>query len=121
MSQPPPAGAPDPDDAPAACQVHERTDLAPSPHALRVYLPREQALLGAHGLGYLCFLESTGLLPARLREIVLDRVVAADAGEPLRLQELKIVVLMVHWSSGIEPDALMLDELCDDASDRIAH
>jgi Smg protein len=27
---------------------------------------------------------------------------------------------MVYWSAGLEPDALILDELCDD-SDRVAH
>jgi len=27
----------------------------------------------------------------------------------------------VYWSAGIEPDALILDELCDDDSERIAH
>jgi Smg protein len=29
--------------------------------------------------------------------------------------------LMVYWSVGEEPDALVLDELCDDADDRVAH
>jgi len=27
---------------------------------------------------------------------------------------------MVYWSVGLEPDALVLDELCDD-NDRVAH
>jgi putative colanic acid biosynthesis UDP-glucose lipid carrier transferase len=35
--------------------------------------------------------------------------------------DLKIIVLMVYWSAGIEPDALVLDELCDDKEARIAH
>jgi Smg protein len=30
-------------------------------------------------------------------------------------------VLMVFWSAGIEPDALVLDELCEDNQDRLAH
>ena len=42
-------------------------------------------------------------------------------GEPLALDDLKIIVLMVYWRFGQEPDALLLDELCDDASDRVAH
>jgi Smg protein len=45
----------------------------------------------------------------------------ATPGDPVALDELKIIVLMVHWSTGVEPDALVLDELCDDTSDRIAH
>jgi Smg protein len=28
---------------------------------------------------------------------------------------------MVYWSIGEEPDALVLDELCDDADFRLAH
>jgi Smg protein len=38
----------------------------------------------------------------------------------MSLDDLKIIVLMVYWSVGLEPDALVLDELCDDDS-RIAH
>jgi Smg protein len=30
-------------------------------------------------------------------------------------------VLMVHWSLDQEPDALVLDELCDPAEGRLAH
>jgi Smg protein len=28
---------------------------------------------------------------------------------------------MVYWSFGQEPDALVLDELCDDATYRVGH
>ncbi|MCX7242780.1 MAG: DUF494 family protein [Polaromonas sp.] len=35
--------------------------------------------------------------------------------------DLKIIVLMVYWSVGEEPDALVLDELCEDAHYRVAH
>ena len=55
-----------------------------------------------------------------MREIVVDRAMACDS-EPLSLDDLKIIVLMVYWSFGEEPDALVLDELCDDAHDRVAH
>ena len=54
-----------------------------------------------------------------MREIVLDRAMAVP-GHPMSLDDLKIIVLMVYWSVGLEPDALVLDELCDDDS-RIAH
>jgi len=54
-----------------------------------------------------------------MREIVLDRAMAVP-GHPMALDDLKIIVLMVYWSVGLEPDALVLDELCDDA-DRVAH
>ena len=40
----------------------------------------------------------------------------------LRLAELRgRVVLMVFWSRGEEPDALILDELFVDAADRLIH
>lgn len=94
--------------------------LAQSSDAMRVYSTAEQEHMGAECLGFITFLESSGVLPARMREIVIERAMATP-GEQLELDELKIIVLMVHWSSGIEPDALVLDELCDDGSRRVAH
>ena len=93
---------------------------AQSDSSMRVYSVAEQDHLGAECLGFVSFLETSGVLPAPLREIVMDRAMASP-GEPLALDDLKIIVLMVYWSFGQEPDALVLDELCDDASDRIAH
>ena len=66
------------------------------------------------------FLESSGVLPPHMREIVIDRAMAAPGG-PVPLDDLKIIVLMVYWSFGEEPDALVLDELCDDSDQRQAH
>ena len=97
------------------------TDLVrPSAGSMRIYSTAEQDHLGAECLGFVSFLESSEVLSAALREIVLDRAMAAP-GCPLALDDLKIIVLMVFWSFGEEPDALILDELCDDASDRVGH
>lgn len=93
---------------------------AQSDDSMRIYSIAEQDHLGAECLGFVSFLETSGVLPAPLREIVMDRAMASP-GEPLALDDLKIIVLMVFWSFGKEPDALVLDELCDDASDRIGH
>ena len=41
--------------------------------------------------------------------------------DPVSLDDLKIIVLMVYWRFGQEPDALILDELCDDSDARLAH
>ncbi|MEO7940881.1 MAG: DUF494 family protein, partial [Burkholderiaceae bacterium] len=41
--------------------------------------------------------------------------------DELDLEDLKIIVLMVYWSFGEEPEALVLDELCDDTRERRAH
>lgn len=94
--------------------------LPQSERSMRIYSVAEQAHLGAECLGFVSFLENAGVLPAYMREIVVDRAMAAR-GDPLRLEDLKVMVLMVYWSFGEEPDALVLDELCDDASDRVAH
>ncbi|HSW20685.1 MAG TPA: DUF494 domain-containing protein [Ramlibacter sp.] len=88
--------------------------------SLRVYSIAEQDHLGAECLGFISFLESAGVLPAAMREIVMDRAMAAPGG-PVSIDELKIIVLMVYWSMGEEPDALVLDELCDDSTGRLAH
>ncbi len=88
--------------------------------SMRVYSVAEQNRLGSECLGFISFLESAGVLPAHMREIVVDRAMASNA-DSLCLEDLKITVLMVYWSFGEEPDALVLDELCDDATDRIAH
>lgn len=93
----------------------------PGPQSLRVYSVAEQDHLGAACLGFITFLESAGVLPAPLREVVMDRAMAVRGVEPLSLDDLKIIVLMVFWSFGAEPDALVLDELCDDGTERIAH
>lgn len=88
--------------------------------SMRIYSVAEQDHLGSECLGFLTFLESAGVLPASMREIVIDRAMAAP-GDPVCLDDLKIIILMVYWSLGEEPDALVLDELCDDTTDRIAH
>jgi Smg protein len=91
-----------------------------SANSMRVYSVAEQDHLGSECLGFISFLDTANVLPAHMREIVMERAMAAP-GEPLALDDLKIIVLMVYWSFGEEPDALVLDELCDDASDRVAH
>ena len=91
-----------------------------SPQSLRAYSVAEQMHLGAQCLGFVCFLESSGVLPPHMREIVIDRAMAAP-DSTVTLDDLKIIVLMVYWSFGHEPESLVLDELCDDAAFRIAH
>lgn len=88
--------------------------------SLRVYTPSEQEQLGEHGIGFVSFLESAGVLPPPMREMVIDRATAIAVG-PVDLEDLKIIVLMVFWSLGEEPDALILDELFVDEDDRLIH
>ncbi len=94
--------------------------VAHAPTSMRIYSVAEQDHLGSECLGFVTFLEASNVLPATMREIVIDRAMAAP-GDPLPLDDLKIIILMVYWSFGEEPDALVLDELCDDVHARIAH
>lgn len=101
-------------------QPHQAGTASQSRHSMRVYSIAEQDHLGAQSLGFVSFLESSGVLEPALREIVVDRAMAAPGG-PVSLDALKIIVLMVYWSMGREPDALVLDELCDDTAGRLPH
>ncbi len=89
-------------------------------HSMRVYTEAERELLGDESIGFISFLESAGVLPAAMREMVVDRATAVGVG-PMDLEEVKIIVLMVFWSLGEEPDALILDELFVDPKDRLIH
>ena len=89
-------------------------------HSMRVYTAQEQEHLGEESIGFISFLESAGLLPPPMREMVIDRA-NAIGNTPIELEDLKIIVLMVFWSLGQEPDALILDELFVDAEDRLIH
>ena len=103
----------------AAEAIGESAARNPSLGSLRVYSTAEQDHLGASALGFISFLETSGVLAPHMREIVVDRAMASP-GNPLQLDDLKIIVLLVYWSFGQEPDALILDELCDDPH-RIGH
>jgi Smg protein len=88
--------------------------------SLRIYTAGEVEHLGEASIGFISFLESAGVLRPAMREMVVDRA-SAIAGGPIGLEDLKIIVLMVFWSLGEEPDALILDELFVDELDRIVH
>ena len=87
---------------------------------MRIYTAEEQDILGEESIGFITFLESAGVMPAPMREMVIDRALAVGSGA-LELEDLKIIVLMVFWSLGEEPDALVLDELFVDPEDRLIH
>ena len=87
---------------------------------MRFFTLQEQMHLGHASWGYLTFLTSIGVLAGERLELVMDRVMAAP-GAPLSVEDLKLIVLMLFWSLGEEPSALILDELCDSRTQRIAH
>ncbi|MFG6448690.1 DUF494 family protein [Roseateles sp. BYS180W] len=101
----------------AAAQSHQGQQSA---QALRLYGKQELDHLGEASVGFISFLESAGVLRPEMREIVVDRAMAIP-GSPLDLEDLKIIVLMVFWSLGEEPDALILDELFAAPEERQLH
>ncbi len=98
----------------------EAPDGASSTSSMRVYNEYETEVLGVESIGFIAFLESAGVLPAPMREMVVDRALAVGSG-PIDLDDLKVIVLMVFWSLGEEPDALVLDELFVAPEERVIH
>jgi Smg protein len=93
---------------------------APSAGAFRVYAGFEIGRLSPRGIAFLTFLETEGQLTPTQREIVIERALAVREG-PVALAKLKVIVLMVLWSQQADIDALMLEELLDDGTDREMH
>lgn len=87
---------------------------------MRLLTPSEQTHLGIESWGFVAFLVSTGVLPWDRLELVMERVMATP-GNPVSLDDLKLIVLMMFWSLGEEPHALILDELCDNRAVRVGH
>ena len=89
----------------------------------RVYADQEYDMLGSAAIGFIDFLESADVINTLQREIVIERACAANES-PIPLDKLKVIVLMVLWSQGKEPDSLMFDELFgddDDAGTQVYH
>ena len=89
----------------------------------RFYVQQEYDVLGSAAVGFIQFLESAKVLGPVQREIVVERALALDES-PVGLGKLKIIVLMLLWSQGKEPDALMFDDLFgadDEQAPRLLH
>jgi Smg protein len=91
-------------------------------YGFRVYAETEQDALGSSAIGFIQFLESARLINPLQREIVIERALAASEVE-ISLDKLKVIVLMVLWSQGKQPEGLMFDELFldSDSEPRLLH
>lgn len=90
---------------------------------MRIYVQRELDVLGTEAVGFLQFLESAKIIDPMQREIIIERALAVSDAE-VSLDKIKVIVLMVLWSQGKEPDALIFDELFaddDDDEPRLLH
>lgn len=89
----------------------------------RIYARQEVDMLGTDGVGFLQFLESAKVINPIQREIVIERALAISDTQ-VSLDKLKVIVLLVLWSQGKEPDGLIFDELFsddEDAEPRLLH
>ncbi len=89
----------------------------------RFYVEQEYDALGTPAVGFIQFLESAKVVTPVQREIVIERALALEES-PVGLGKLKIIVLMLLWSQGKEPDALMFDDLFgsdDEQAPRLLH
>jgi Smg protein len=77
---------------------------------MRIYAPQEMNVLGTEAVGFLQFLESAKVIDPIQREIIIERALATSEPQ-VSLDKIKVIVLMVLWSQGKEPDGLIFDEL----------
>jgi Smg protein len=90
---------------------------------IRIYAQQEMDVLGTEAIGFLQFLESAKVINPIQREIIIERALAISDSQ-VSLDKLKVIVLMVMWSQGKEPDGLIFDELFsddEDAEPRLLH
>ncbi|MCW9013395.1 MAG: DUF494 domain-containing protein [Gammaproteobacteria bacterium] len=72
-------------------------------NSLRIYSELEKMLLDAECIGFLIYLEQSGVLTATTRELILDRVIALDV--ELDIEQLKWIVMIVLYSHPGEENA----------------
>ena len=90
---------------------------------MRIYAQRELDVLGTEAVGFLQFLESAKMIDPMQREIIIERALAISDAQ-VSLDKIKVIVLLVLWSQGKEPDGLIFDELFfddEDAEPRLLH
>ncbi len=107
--------------------THELADQYPQQTAFsfgtRIYVASELDALGTAAVGFIQFLEAAKVINPIQREIVIERALAVNDAH-ISLDKLKVIVLMVLWSQGQEPDGLMFDEIFldgDEAEPRLLH
>jgi Smg protein len=89
----------------------------PGDRALRLYSDAERERLSSECQGYILRLQQHGILTGATREIAIDRLLALadEDGEPIEVEQLKWVVMMVLSNQGdpaayAHMEALMLVE-----------
>ena len=75
-----------------------------SPASIRVFSAEEAQRMDLNCQGFLIFLEQSGVLTPKLRELVINRVMAFDDNSEVDIEELKWIVMMVLFNSAEEDD-----------------
>lgn len=98
--------------------LRPQTDAPPRSAArgMRVYTPEECGRLGREGVAFLAYLEQQGLLDLRLRELIVERAMAWEAGRLTR-ERLKVIILIALWSQSVELDTLLVEELLSEPNE----
>ena len=79
-------------------------DANQSSLSTRIFAPEESARLAYNAQGFLLFLEQSGVLTPKLREMVINRLMALECDSEIDVEEVKWVVMMVLFNSGEEQD-----------------
>lgn len=101
----------------AALQDTAERCAPPKINSVRIYSDEEKAVLNEHCLGFLIYLEQTGILTPITRELVLDRVIALN--HELDIEQLKwITMIVLHTHPGEENafawmESLVFDDIVD--------
>jgi len=85
-------------------KVEEDPGSIQSSSATRILAPQESARIAYSAYGFLLFLEQSGVLTPKLREMVINRVMALESDSAVDIEELKWVVMMVLFNSAEEQD-----------------
>ena len=72
--------------------------------ATRVLASEESARLAYGAQGFLLFLEQSGVLTPRLREMVINRVMALESDSEVDIEELKWIVMVVLFNNADDQD-----------------
>lgn len=90
-------------------RVQKAAELSPklTGLAIRHYLPYEEERMGVEGIGFLAYLEQLGILDARSREVVIDRLMALDKHE-VDIARIQWVVLVALFNQPEKKPALSI-------------
>lgn len=78
----------------------------------RIFHPYEQHYLSIESQGFIYFLEQSGVLDTHSREMVVEQVLALDSENPIDLEQLKWVIMMVLFNlPGKEAAAVWLENM----------